>query len=133
LPIFQLKSNDLNRDYLKYVVEICKSNSWPCTNGAITYDQTSAQTCWKSQDAQTNTAYNSGYTLPESSMAYCEVPTSDILTPSTSYFMRAKATDPGGSNTYSGYSSVISFTTGALDIKITGSTNITGNTQIGGN
>jgi hypothetical protein len=131
LPTFQLKSSDGNGDYLKYVVEECAANSWPCSSDAHTYDQTSSQTCWSQQDAQSGTAFLSSSTLSSSSMAYCQMPPTDLLNPNTTYYMRAKAIDPGGSNTYSAYSSVVSFTTASLDIQINGGTNINGGTKIG--
>ncbi len=131
LPVFQLRSTDLNNDYLKYVVEECPTNSFPCASGGHTYDQTSSQACWSIQDAQSGTAFASYGTLSSSTMAYCQMPNTDILSPNTTYYMQAKAIDPGGSNTYSAYSSVASFTTGSLDIQINGGTNINGGTKIG--
>jgi hypothetical protein len=133
LPVYQLRSTDNNGDYLKYVVEECAVNSFPCSSGAHTYDQTGSQTCWSQQDAQSSTAFLSSPTLSSSSMAYCQTPSpTDILAPSTTYFWRAKAIDPGGSNIFSAYSSVASFTTSSLEIQINGGTNITGGTKIGG-
>jgi hypothetical protein len=131
-PVFQLRSTDLNNDYLKYVIEECPVNSFPCASGGHTYDQTSSQACWSLQDAQSGTAFLSSGTLSSSSMAYCQMPTTDMLSPNTTYYMRAKAIDPGGTNTYSSYSSVASFTTSSLEIQINGGTNITGGTNIGG-
>jgi hypothetical protein len=134
LPLYQLRSYDLNKDPLQYVVEVCPANSWPCASGGFTYNQTSSQTCWSGQDAQSQTAYSSRVSEPISTMAYCNPPTADILSPNTTYFMRAKAIDPsawGGSGIYSGYSSVVSFTTGTLDISITGGASITGGSIIG--
>jgi len=64
-------------------------------------------------------------------MAYCKMPDADLLNTNTMYYMRAKAIDPGGSNTYSAYSSVASFTTSLIDIKVSGGTAITGGTKIG--
>jgi hypothetical protein len=131
LPGYQLRSYDFNRDYLKYSVEVCPANSWPCASGGTTYDQTSAQTCWSGQDAQTATAYQGRVQEPVSSMAYCNTQTADILSPATTYYMRARAIDPGGANSWSSYSSVASFTTGSLFVQINGNTNISGNTIIG--
>lgn len=131
LPTFQLRSTDLNSDYLKYVIEECAANSFPCVTGAHTYDQTSSQTCWSLQDAQSATAFASYPTLSSSTMAYCQMPTADLLNPNTTYYMRAKAIDPGGTNTYSAYSSVATFSTSTLDINITGGTSITGGTKVG--
>lgn len=141
LPTYQLRSNDLNTDYLKYDVEVCPANSWPCASGGHTYDQTSAQTCYSGQDAQSGTAYASDKYLSGSTIAYCFTPAADILAPNTTYYMRARVTDPGGSNTWSAYSSVSTFTTSSLEINIGGGTcssncptniNITGGTNIGG-
>lgn len=131
LPFFQLRSTDNNADYLKYVVETCPTNSWPCGGGGLTYDQTITQTCWNQQDSQTSTAFASSGILLSSTMAYCQVPVADMLPSSTTYYMRAKAIDLGGSNTYSEYTAVSSFTTAALDIQIKGSADIKGGTQIG--
>lgn len=129
MPIFQLRSYDYNADYLKYVVEVCPANSWPCASGAQTYSESNS--CWQGQDAQSNTAYSANSLIELSAMAYCSSPYANMLTPNTTYYMRAKAIDPGGSNIYSAYSSVASFTTAALDILINGNTSITGNTMIG--
>jgi len=131
LPMFQLKSTDKNSDYLQYVVEVCQANSWPCSSGAHTYDQTSSQACWSLQNAQSNTAFTSDSVLSNAAMAYCQMPTTDLLNVNTTYYMRAKAIDPGGTNTYSTYSSVVSFTTSSLDIQIQGGTTIRGGTKIG--
>jgi len=130
LPAFQIRTSDANNDYLQYVIETCPANSFPCASGGHTYNETNA--CWSQQDVQSGTAFSGYADINQSAMAYCQTPTSDILAPNTTYYMRAKAIDPGGSNTYSPYSSVISFTTGTLEINITGSTNITGGTKIGG-
>jgi hypothetical protein len=53
-----------------------------------------------------------------------------VLTPNTTYYLRAKAIDPGGSNTYSSYSSTYSFTTASQDVRIQGGTTIKGGTTI---
>jgi hypothetical protein len=131
LPVYQLRSYDLNRDYLRYSVEVCPANSWPCASGGQVYDQTAAQTCWSGQDDQSATAYTSRTSESISTMAYCYTTTANILSPNTTYYMRARAIDPGGTNGWSAYSTVVSFTTGSLTIQINGNTNINGNTIIG--
>ena len=131
LPIFQLRSTDQNNDYLQYVVETCPVNSFPCASGGHTYDQTTSQACWSLQDANSGTAFASYDTIARSTMAYCETPLADLLSPNTTYYWRAKAIDPAGTNTYSSYSSVASFTTGTLQVNIIGGSNINGGTIIG--
>lgn len=129
LPTYQLRSTDNNNDYLKYDVEVCTANSWPCVSGH-TYDETAG--CWSGQDTQLGTAYGGNQYLSGSTMAYCATPLSDLLAPNTTYYMRARAIDPGGSNTYSAYSAVSTFTTSSLSVDITGGTDIRGGTNIGG-
>jgi len=137
LPVYQLRSADYNNDYLKYQVEVCSANSWPCTTGdAKTY--TTSDACWSGYNANGDTAYSAGTNERDSQMAVCTSPVANpitgsttILAPNTTYYMRAKAIDPGGSNTYGPYSAVQAFTTGTLDVLIQGGTVINGGTKIG--
>lgn len=126
IPQFSLKSSDNNSDYLAYDVEVCPTNSWPCGAGGHVYDQTSASTCWYNQDANSGAAYVGSPQVVSSSLANCEPPETDQLLANTTYFIRARAIDPGGSNTWSAYSSVNSFTTASLQIRINGGTCIGG-------
>ncbi|HET9850863.1 MAG TPA: hypothetical protein VFP35_04560 [Candidatus Saccharimonadales bacterium] len=128
-PQYELKATDFNNDYLQYDVEVCPTNSWPCGSGGHVYAGTSS--CWVGLDANSNTAYNSTSYLSGSDMAYCFTPATDQLTSNTTYYMRARAIDPGGSDTYGPYSSTVSFTTGNLHLDITGGANITGGSQLG--
>jgi hypothetical protein len=121
-PTFQFRSREPNGDYVRYVLEICPANSWPCASGGITYDQTSSQTCWAGQDAQSGTAYQGNALELNSTMATCTIQAANQLSRSTQYYFRVKATDPGGSGLYTSYSSVNSFTTAALEILIRGGT-----------
>jgi hypothetical protein len=133
LPVYQLRSFDYNNDYVKYQAELCLANSWPCSSGAQTY--TTSDSCWSGYNANGDTAYSAGTAERDSQMAVCTTPlppTTGILNPNTTYYMRAKAIDPGGSNTYGAYSAVQTFTTGNLDIQINGGTNVNGGTKIGG-
>jgi len=63
------------------------------TSNCQTFDQTSSQTGWSGQNAQTSTAYTSGtqatYTLQS------------VLDVSTTYYWRSYAIDPGGANDWS--------------------------------
>lgn len=131
-PTFQFKSKDNNSDYVRYAVEICLLNSWPCTSGSLNFTQTAAdQTCWNGQNAQTNTAYASSNNIIGSTMASCTIPTANTLSPNSLYYFRARAIDPAGSNRYSFYSAVHSFSTGTLEILIRGGTNLNGGTRLG--
>src|SRR5258708_1780263 len=62
------------------------------TQNCQTFDQSSSQTGWSGQNAQTSTAYTSGtqgvYTVQTA------------LTMGTTYYWRSYAIDPGGSNTF---------------------------------
>lgn len=131
LPVFQLQSYDYNSDPLRYDVEVCSVNSWPCTGSTnLTYAETNS--CWTREDVSSpGSSYSSGPTLGQSAMAFCSMPASDMLQPNATYYMRAKAIDPWGSDTYSAYSAVTSFTTNSLEIQILGNTTINGNTDIG--
>jgi hypothetical protein len=124
-PIVQLKSADTENDYVQYVVEYCLANSWPCSSGGGSFDQTASQTNWNGQDANGGTAYIGNFSEANSTLGVYSTPPG-IFKPTTVYYMRAKAIDPGGSNTYSPYSSVISFTTASLEVLIKGGTCIGG-------
>lgn len=131
VPVYELRSSDYNRDYLQYQVELCLANSWPCSSGAQTYS--TSDSCWSGLNANSDADYSAGTSEQDSQLAVCTTPvdSSHMLAPSTTYYMRAKAIDPGGSNTYGPYSAVQTFTTGSLDIQINGGTTITGGTKIG--
>lgn len=129
-PMFQLRGVDSNNDYLKYSIEECPTSSWPCGGGGHTYDQTSSQTCWSGQDVQSASAYQANAAEYNSSMAYCTMPSADFLSKSTTYYFRARAIDPGGSNSFGPYTSTFSFTTGSLEVLIRGGTTITGGTYL---
>ena len=130
-PMFELRGVDPNNDYLRYNIEECPTNSWPCGGGGHTYDETSSQTCYSGQDVQSATAYQANLSEYNSSMAYCTMPSTDFLNINTTYYFRARAIDPGGSNSFGPYTSTFSFTTGNLEVLIRGGTNIKGGTIIG--
>lgn len=79
------------------------------TTGCQTFDQTSSQTGWSGQNAQTSTAYTSGtqavYTIQSA------------LSTNISYYWQSWAIDPGDSNVWSyTQSSPNIFTTGAIPL-----------------
>jgi hypothetical protein len=130
-PTFQLRTTDAEGDYLQYKIEVCSASD--CSTIVRTIDQTSSQTGWSGQDAQTNTAYVGSSTITSSTMAnHTYEPTA--LNASTQYWWRAYAIDPGGSNTFSSVSSIFSFTTtsgATFDKVINGGVNINGGTRFG--
>ena len=129
-PTIQLRTSDQQADYVEYVIELCLANSWPCSSGSINFDQTASQTGWIEKDGNGGNAYlTSGVSEASSSMGEYVV-SPGVLTANTTYFIRAKAIDPGGSNTYSPYSSIGSFTTATQDVRIQGGTTINGGTII---
>jgi hypothetical protein len=104
LPALKTTSTDVDSDYLRYKIEVCENEAM--TLYCNTYDQTSSQTGWSGQDAQTSTAYASGtqatYTLQIGSE----------LNELTAYYWRSYAIDPAGSNAWSSTQSTpYSFTT----------------------
>ncbi len=130
IPVIQIRTSDQQADYVQYVVEWCPTNSWPCPSGGGNFDQTATQTGWFEQDANSATAYKtSGVSESGSSMGEYSV-SPGVFLPSTTYYLRGKAIDPGGSNTYSSYTSTVTFTTGASDVLIQGGTTINGGTVI---
>ncbi|OQA82213.1 MAG: tRNA(Glu)-specific nuclease WapA precursor [Microgenomates group bacterium ADurb.Bin238] len=91
LPTLKTTATDPESDYVRYKIELCTDLAM--TQNCQTFDQTSSQTGWSGQNAESNTAYTSGtqasYTI--------QTPLSHNQT----YFWRSYAIDPGGSNTWS--------------------------------
>lgn len=118
-PELKLTTTDTNSDNLKYIIELC-SDSGMSLN-CQTFDQTSSQTGWSGQNADSSTTFTSG------TQATYTIQTA--LSQATTYYWRARAIDPSGSNLYSPYSSTYSFTTGSspntptLDAPTNGATN----------
>jgi hypothetical protein len=129
-PIIQIRTSDQQADNVKYVIEWCPSNNWPCPSGGGSFDQTSSQIGWSGQDGDSGTTYlTSGVSEATSTMGEYTV-SPGTFAPNTTYYLRAKAIDPSGSNTYSSYSSIYSFTTSTTDVLIQGGTTINGGTII---
>ena len=129
LPEFRLGSADDSLDYIRYKIELYGSTS--CTSPLIrTIDQTSSQTGWKAQSSQSATAYMGGASITQLGIHTYQP---SALSPSTQYWWRAYAIDPGGTNQWSTASNCYSFTTGAAVPNqqiIRGNTKIKGNTVI---
>jgi hypothetical protein len=134
LPQFQLRSYDLNSDYLRYGLKVYSTqtecNADSATNLVRTMDQTSSQTGWSSKDTQSGTAYVSNYTITSSTPAshFYQAPS---LNPNATYWWKGRAIDPGGTNTWSAWTTCQSFSTSLNEIRIQGGIQIRGNTKIG--
>lgn len=129
-PIIQLRSLDEFTNYVQYVIQWCPSNSWPCPSGGGSFDQTATQSGWSNQDADSGLAYNtSSVAEVDSTMGEYQV-SPGVFTPNTTYYLRAESIDPGGSDTFSSFSSTVSFTTAPQDVRIQGGTTINGGTTI---
>ena len=90
-PALKTTATDADSDYLRYKIELCENLAM--TTNCQTFDQTSSQTGWSGQDAESSTAYASGtqatYTVQSS------------LDKNTTYYWRSYAIDPGGTNAWS--------------------------------
>jgi hypothetical protein len=87
-PALKTTATDIDSDYIRYKIELC-DNLAMATN-CQTFDQTSSQTGWTGQNAQTNTAYTTG------TQATYTIQTN--LTQNQTYYWRSYAIDQGGSN-----------------------------------
>jgi hypothetical protein len=129
LPIFQLRTTDTESDYLKYFIQIYDATACGGSQVGSNIDQTSSQTNWQGQDQQSATAYTGSSSIGSSTMAryqYAGTP----LTVGHLYSWRAKAIDPGGSQTFGSLSSCQDFTVGSSEVKLNGGVNINGGTVI---
>jgi hypothetical protein len=109
-PQFQMRSTDVDNDYLRYKIEVCADSS--CSTIVRTIDQTASQTGWSGQDQQTGSAYTGNSLITSSTMATYTYQ-APALSNSTQYWWRSYSIDPGGTNTFSSPSAVLSFTTAA--------------------
>lgn len=107
IPQFQLRTTDADNDYLRYEIVVYQSD---CSTVVRTIDQTASQTGWSGQDSQFSTAYVGSSTIASSTMAVHNYQT-PALAYSTTYCWKARAKDPGGSDTWGSYSATQNFTT----------------------
>ncbi|MBI4973164.1 Ig-like domain-containing protein, partial [Candidatus Roizmanbacteria bacterium] len=96
-----MTTTDANSDYLQYKLLISTDPTF--TQNLSTYDQSASQTGWSGQNASGNTAYNSGSTATYTP--------SVALEQGKTYYVRAYAIDPAGTNLWSSVGTSISFTT----------------------
>ena len=106
-PQFQFKTTDTSDVYARYKILVYQSD---CSTLVRTIDQTSSQTGWSGQDAQTSTAYVMGTSLAASTLASHTYQAAGLSLNAT-YCWKAAAIDPGGSNTFGSYSATQLFST----------------------
>lgn len=103
-PVLKTTTSDVEGNDVKYKIELCSDSA--CNTVIQTFDQTSSQTGWSGQNAQTSTAYKSGtqaiYTV-QSALSY-----------NTTYYWRSYAIDllnTGANYAWSATQTPRSFTT----------------------
>jgi hypothetical protein len=133
-PLLRFRSYDPDADYIKYAMKLYTNNT-DCTNDTgsnltISADQTSSQTNWIFQDANSGNAYSGGIDIGHSTIAVYQVPYSSILGVNTGYFWKARAIDPAGTNAWSSWSSCQTFTTATIEVQLQGGTTILGGTTV---
>ncbi len=129
IPVFTLRTTDVDNDYLKYKILLYQSD---CTTLITTIDQTTSQAGWYGQDANGGTAYVGNSTLASSTLATYTY--TSALSGSTQYCWKAAAIDPAGTNTFGAFSAAQTFTTGVAvsnPVKINGGTTFGGGTHFG--
>ncbi len=99
-PVIQLAATDSDSDYLRYKIQIATDTGF--TTNLQTFDQTVSQTGWSGQNASSSTAYSSGTTASYTIQS--------VLSTGATYYVRAYAKDPVGSDTWSSASTTTSFT-----------------------
>jgi hypothetical protein len=134
-PRFELATTDADNDYLRYKIDICTTSNCSSVLTTLTQPATSSQGGWANQNQQpvsnVLTAYTGNSSIGSSTTAvYFYQPADAVLAPSTQYWWRGYAIDPGGSNTYSSASTISTFTTGTSEVRIQGGTTIMGGTTI---
>jgi hypothetical protein len=90
-PQLKTTSNDGELDDLQYMIMLCKNPTM--TFECQTFNQTSSQTGWSGQDAQSSTMYASGTQATYTIQADLE--------PGTTYYWKSYAIDPDGLNEWS--------------------------------
>jgi hypothetical protein len=129
LPELTLSTTDDNSYYVDYQIELFSGAS--CGTLLTTITETSSTAGWLDEDENSAAAYSTGIVLQDSSVAKYQYSSANpALSPNTAYSWEAEAIDPGGDDTYSGYSACQSFTTAQSEVRINGGTDIRGGTTI---
>ena len=115
-PEFHLAATDQDSNPLEYKIQVCADSA--CSNVLSTWDETVSQSGWSGQDSNNSTAYASSSTsASNSTLAYFDYINSQ-LTPGTTYYWRAYAINPTGSNIFSAASVINAFTINNSETRI---------------
>jgi hypothetical protein len=104
LPTFQVTATDADADNVQYKIVLYTDAS--CTATSTTYDESSSQSGWSGQNATSNSS-NDSYTSGSQGAYTVQV----ALSAATTYYWKASAIDPLGTNTFGTTGSCKSFTT----------------------
>lgn len=117
-PEFQLASTDQNGDPLEYKIQLCADSA--CAIVLYSWDETATQSGWSGQDSNNYTAYASSTTSASASaLAYYNLANAIAqLTPGTTYYWRAYAINPTGSDQWGPASTIQSFTVNQSETRI---------------
>ncbi len=99
--VFKLAATDPESDYLQYGLTIYSGAG--CATAVQVNDQSASQTGWSGQNASSSNAYNSGSEATFTAQT--------ALSQNSTYYWKASAKDPDGSNTWSSSSTCRSFVT----------------------
>jgi|GEM_PF-3336532 len=126
---FELVTWDVNASNVKYKIELCTVSN--CIPVSQTFDQVTTQAGWTAQAGNSATTYFTDSVSTANSQVAIYF-TQAQLSPNTTYYWQASATDAGGTGPTSTISSFTTAnTSGAGNVKtrITGGTVITGGTN----
>ncbi|HET9850234.1 MAG TPA: hypothetical protein VFP35_01235 [Candidatus Saccharimonadales bacterium] len=135
---FQLRSAEYDSDYLEYWIDVCADSSCNTIvrsicqyNGGtgVPGTCTASQAGWGGQNALSGTAYSGNPNVNSSQLATHSYQ-APYLNSNATYWWRAYAIDPGGSNRWSYASAIQSFVTAPTETHIQGNVKIQGNVTL---
>ncbi len=104
-PVFRTTATDNDSDNIQYKIQVCTDSAM--TANCQTFDQSSLQTGWSGQNADSNTTYTSGTQATYTAQSIFDL--------NTTYYWRSYAIDPSGRNIWSSTQATpYSFTTSAV-------------------
>jgi hypothetical protein len=121
LPIFQFRSTNFGDNYLQYFIQIYDATACGGSQVGSDIDQTSSQTNWQGQNANSATAYGGSSSISVSTLARYQYSGTPLI-PGHLYSWRAKAIDLGA--VWSSLSSCQDFTAANTEVQIGSNTTI---------